>query len=130
MENKYISDLHLGYENIIPMLRPQFETIEKMNEYLIRQWNEHVAIDDEVWVCGDLSYRSKLDVGHYLKQMKGRKRLIIGNHGIKWMKNCRLDRYFESVSHMEVIKDGQGADMQVIRLHRTPAFFLLIKIFC
>ncbi len=107
MGNKYISDLHLGHANIIPMGRPQFETIEKMNEYLIRQWNEHVDVNDEVWICGDFSYRSGLDVGHYLKQMTGKKHLIIGNHDIKWMKNCRLYKYFESVSHMEVIKDGK-----------------------
>ena len=89
------------------MSRPQFECLENMNEYLIRRWNESVDTDDEVWICGDFSYRSKVDVGYYLKRLKGRKHLIIGNHDVKWMKNCRLSDYFESVNHMEVIKDGK-----------------------
>lgn len=105
--NKYVSDLHLGHENILKTARPQFECIEKMNEFLIRRWNESVNKDDEVWICGDFSYRSKVDVGHYLKQLKGHKHLIVGNHDVKWMRNCELSDYFESVNHMEVIKDGK-----------------------
>ena len=70
--NRYISDLHLGHRNIIKMSRPQFECLENMNEYLIRRWNESVDTDDEVWICGDFSYRSKVDVGYYLKRLKGR----------------------------------------------------------
>lgn len=105
MSNKYISDLHLGHENIIKTSRPQFSDVDKMDAYLIRQWNEHVQKDDEVWILGDFSYRSKRDVKEYLQQMRGHKHLIIGNHDLKWMKNAELSHFFESVSHMEVIKD-------------------------
>lgn len=36
----------MGHAKYYPMGRPQFETIEKMNEYLISQWNDHVDVND------------------------------------------------------------------------------------
>ena len=54
---KYISDLHLGHKNIISMLRTQFKDIDEMDAYLIKQWNEHVDKDDDVYILGDFSYR-------------------------------------------------------------------------
>ena len=106
--NKYTSDLHLGHENILCYgARAKFKCIEDMNTYFIERWNESVDSDDDVWICGDFSYKSKVDVGHYLKKLRGKKHLIVGNHDVKWMKNCRLSDYFESVNHMEVIKDGK-----------------------
>ncbi|MDO4554150.1 MAG: metallophosphoesterase family protein [Lachnospiraceae bacterium] len=102
--DKYTSDLHLGHKNIIKMSRTGFTSIEEMDDYIIKQWNEHVDADDDVWICGDFSYRAELGADHYLKQMKGRKHLIIGNHDTMWMQNCKLEKYFESVSHMEILK--------------------------
>lgn len=116
MTRRYISDLHLGHTNILGMgkngeltKRKMFQDISEMNEYIITQWNEHVDADDEVWIAGDLSYRSGIDVGKYLSRMAGHKHLIIGNHDVKWMKNVELSKYFESVSHMEIIKEGSRA---------------------
>lgn len=105
--NKYISDLHLGHQNILYGGRGRFECIEAMNEYLIERWNESVDTDDDIWICGDFAYRSQINVEYYLKQLKGHKHLILGNHDFKWIKNCNLSKYFESVNHMEVIKDGK-----------------------
>ena len=102
--NRYISDLHLGHGNIL-YSRPQFKNVEEMNETIINNWNECVNEKDHVWICGDFSYRSKIHVGSYLGRLKGHKHLIIGNHDIKWMKNCNLDKYFDSVQYMAVIKD-------------------------
>ena len=108
MANRYLSDLHLGHDNILKMTDrgKRFCNIDDMNAYIIREWNEHVDDSDDVWIVGDFAYRSRLAVGTYIEAMKGHKHLIIGNHDVKWMKNIRLDKYFESVSHMEVIKEG------------------------
>ena len=114
MARRYLSDLHLGHANMLLMAdcgrelvkRRQFQDISEMNEFIVRQWNEHVDPDDDVWIPGDFSYRSKIDVGKYLSRLAGHKHLIIGNHDIKWMKNIKLSQYFESVAHMDVIKEG------------------------
>lgn len=107
--NKYLSDLHLGHANILRMSkrREGFADVDEMNAYIIRRWNENVDDSDDVWIPGDFSYRSGVAVETYLNQMKGHKHLVIGNHDAKWMKNTRLSKYFDSVSNMEVIKDGK-----------------------
>lgn len=116
MANKYLSDLHLGHERMLKMAkegvngqlgkRAGFRDISEINDYIIQQWNEHVNSADDIWILGDFSYRSRIDVGKYLARLSGHKHLIIGNHDIKWMKNVDLARYFENVSHMDVIKDA------------------------
>lgn len=113
MANRYISDLHLGHNNMLRRedkelnKRKQFRDIAEMNEYIITQWNAHVNEEDHVYIVGDLSFRAKEDVGaKFLSRMKGHKHLVIGNHDAEWMKKIDLNQYFESVSHMEVIKDG------------------------
>ena len=103
---KYVSDLHLGHSKILES-RTQFQTVEEMDAYLIEQWNMHVDKDDEVWILGDLSFRAKGNVEDYLKQLAGKKHLLIGNHDTTWMKKVDLSKYFETVSHMEVIRDGK-----------------------
>lgn len=120
----FTSDLHLGHANIIDSCNRNeetcgrnFATIEEMNDFLIEKWNEKVNDDDDVYILGDLSYRSGVSVKTYLKQLKGRKHLIEGNHDYKWMKNIGdLSEFFESVSKLEVIK----IDKKLITLCHYP----------
>ena len=108
----FTSDLHLGHANIILTCGrnlegcgENFATVEEMNDFLIRKWNEKVKEDDIVYILGDLSYRSGISVKTYLKQLKGRKHLIVGNHDFQWQKNItNINDYFESVSDMKVIR--------------------------
>lgn len=109
----FTSDLHLGHKNVIEFCHrnkencgKNFETIEEMDTFLIDKWNQKVDEDDEVYILGDLSFRSSINVSNYLKQMKGRKHLIVGNHDYNWQKNIKdMSEYFESVSNMEIIKN-------------------------
>ena len=120
----FTSDLHLGHANIILTCGRNFEgcgenfaTVEEMNEFLVRKWNEKVKEDDIVYILGDLSYRSSISVKTYLKQLKGRKHLIVGNHDFQWQKNiANINDYFESVSDMKVIR----LDEKLITLCHYP----------
>ena len=111
----FTSDLHLGHANIILTCGRNLEgcgenlaTVDEMNDFLIRKWNEKVKEDDIVYILGDLSYRSSISVKTYLKQLKGRKHLIVGNHDFQWQKNiANINDYFESVSDMKVIRLGE-----------------------
>lgn len=105
--NYFTSDLHLGHRNIIRLCNRPFATIEEMDETLIRNWNAKVTNGDPVYILGDLLFRNEKPAEEYLKQLKGKKHLIIGNHDRDWVKKCNLKDFFESVNNLHFISDGK-----------------------
>lgn len=102
----FIADPHFGHENILKLCSRPFPDIDTMNETLITAWNSRVTGQDTVYILGDLFYRCA-DPESILRRLKGRKRLIIGNHDSSWMGKPGLLDYFDSVSNMVVLTDGQ-----------------------
>ena len=85
--NLYTADLHLGHENVIRFDGRPFRNAEEMDEFLIEKWNGKVKDEDVVYVAGDFCFRSGRNPVEYLKRLKGRKRLVIGNHDGSLLKN-------------------------------------------
>ncbi|WP_129045272.1 metallophosphoesterase [Companilactobacillus metriopterae] len=101
--NYFISDTHfyhdslLGQNDFAPRL---FDSVEEMNEKLIKSWNERVTDHDTVYHLGDVAMRPK----HYpteketfdmLERLNGHIILIKGNHDYRsllkyLMKNNRV----------------------------------------
>lgn len=104
----YIADAHFGHENILRMCDRPFRSIDEMNEAMIAAWNERVRGNDTVFILGDLFFRCT-DPETILCRLKGRKRLIIGNHDASWMNKVDLQRYFVSVDNFLEITDGVRA---------------------
>ena len=103
----YISDLHLGQENIIYMSHRPFSSVEEMDKTLIENWNSVVNDDDHVYILGDLIYRAP-DVEKYLKQLKGHLHLIRGNHDRCITNNNRCRKYFDSIDdYLEIVDNGE-----------------------
>lgn len=103
----FTSDQHFGHFNIIRLSRRPFLTDEEMDAALLARWNAKVKGDDTVYVLGDLFFRAAA-VEPILKELKGRKHLILGNHDGSWMNRVDLSRYFESVQALkEVNVDGR-----------------------
>lgn len=81
-----ISDTHFGQESSLKWLddegnkvRP-FDTVEEMNNTMITNWNNTVKPQDHVYHLGDVVMKKQyLEL---VKQLKGHKRLIRGNHEI------------------------------------------------
>lgn len=71
-----ISDTHFGHENIIKYCNRPFSSATEMDEYLTEMWNQTVEDGDIVYHLGDVYFSNK----SILKKLKGRKRLILGNH--------------------------------------------------
>lgn len=55
----FTSDLHLGHENVIKLCNRPFDSIEEMDEALIRNWNRKVTNGDTVYVLGDLNLQKQ-----------------------------------------------------------------------
>ena len=68
------------------MDRRGFESVEAMNEYMLRQWNRKVRKNDEVVILGDLSWGKAEETNELLDRLNGRLYLIQGNHD-RFLKN-------------------------------------------
>lgn len=108
----FASDHHLNHANIltftssvdgVSLVRPGFTDVEEMNEKIIERHNSLVKDDDKVYFLGDVGMvESKL--GPLLDRMKGKKRLILGNHDgfrmsfySKYFKKIMLERRMEGL---------------------------------
>ena len=116
----YIADTHLGHANIIKHSHRDtlygLNTLEQMDRAIIKNWNEVVGEDDEVFIVGDLIYKSKSPID-YLKQLKGHKHLIMGNHD-SFAKSPVACRYFDSIQDIKMITDN---NRQVVLFHYPMA---------
>lgn len=81
--NWYTSDLHLSHINVISYCDRPYKNVHEMNQQLIKNWNSVVQEDDTVYVLGDVSMLGKSQMEKlksFIKQLKGNKILIMGNH--------------------------------------------------
>lgn len=101
----FVSDTHFGHDNIIKFvgengsrIRP-FDSVEEMDELLVKNWNEIVRPQDRIYHLGDVVMNHK----HMpiMSRLNGKKVLIKGNHDI-----FKLDvytPYFEDIRAYKVL---------------------------
>lgn len=75
------ADLHIGHQNIIYHCRRPFKDKFEHDSTIIKNYNEVVGIDDHVYILGDVCFDG-FEVEN-LKQLKGNKHIILGNHDKK-----------------------------------------------
>lgn len=119
----FISDTHFFHLNSLKFfnadgtkLRPWEFTedgMNAMNETMVSNWNEVVCPNDLVYHLGDVTFNNKnLKI---LERLKGRKRLILGNHDVydsnfhnkyfeKIYSSHRVDKFL--LTHIPVHKDS------------------------
>lgn len=112
----FIGDPHFCHKSILyfhPLRREHFgitleelqndteSAVKKMNEMLIKEWNETIKRGDTVYILGDFSLGTKEETEKILNKLHGKKFLIVGNHD-KSLKG--LERYFEDVAQIKEAK--------------------------
>ena len=75
----YISDLHLGHNNIIRLDNRPFKNMTEMETTIINNWNSVVSDDDQVYILGDMFWNNDR-APEILDELKGSKYLVRGNH--------------------------------------------------
>lgn len=82
----YISDLHFYHERLNEHMDCRgFASVEEMNEYMIRRWNEKVKPKDEVVILGDLSMGTVKQTNELLTRLNGLLYLVMGNHDRRYL---------------------------------------------
>lgn len=102
----YTADLHLDHENMIGYCDRPFRDAKEMNEVLIRNINETISDDDDLYILGDFTLRTQRSVvTGFANALKGRVHLVVGNHdyfaGAAWAKDI-----FASVDWYKEIHDS------------------------
>ena len=95
----FTADLHFGHENIIKYCNRPFKSAGEMDAVLIKNWNNTVGPDDEVYILGDLTMGSAEDAHRYLSCLQGKKYFIRGNH------DKFLDKFEPYMDDFEWVKD-------------------------
>ena len=89
----YIADLHFGHKNIINFDKRPFNSIEEMEDALIKNWNKKVKKGDTTYILGDFHWGKEPDWIETLDKLNGNKVLIRGNHDLKQMSRKLKDKF-------------------------------------
>lgn len=104
----YTSDSHFGHENVIRYCARPFKDVDEMNRALIDRWNAKVAETDDVYVLGDFAFRCKTSPLSIIRNLNGRKHLVIGNHDHTRMKDAAaLTAFVEAEPLLEVADEDR-----------------------
>lgn len=79
------SDNHFFHKNIIKYCNRPFNSVEDMNEYMIKRWNKKVRKRDIVLHLGDFAFKHQ--DREVRRRLNGTIILIMGNHDYKSMKH-------------------------------------------
>lgn len=126
MTKYVVSDYHFQHENIIRFDGRPFRDKDEMDRVLIENWNRVVGDNDTVYILGDMFY--KIDVvraENILKQLKGKKIYIFGNHEKLLRQDKRLlSKYFVSVhDYLEVPYTYQEKTHKLVMSHYPNPMF-------
>jgi len=97
---RFIADLHFDDAEVMRYDKRPFETVEEMNSAIIKAWNSTVMPEDTVYVLGDVAdNRNGNRIKEIIRQLKGRKILVIGNHD-----KSRTDEFWRECGFAEVYR--------------------------
>jgi len=103
------ADLHFEHTNILkfnPATR-QYRDATHMTEMMVAGWNECVAVDDVVFILGDLAFCNAQRAVSILHRLNGKKILIEGNHDVKLLKDAAFcECFIEIHKYHEIESDG------------------------
>lgn len=105
----FISDLHFGHRNCLAFDNRPFNSIEENDETIIKNWNNTVGIDDDVYLLGDISWYNSTKTIEIFNNLNGHIHLIKGNHDGRLLKNRELQsRFCEITDYKELsLNDGR-----------------------
>lgn len=116
--NYYIGDCHFRHNAVLQFDKRPFATIEEMEETMIKNWNDAVKQDDNVYILGDFCWGKKGDWLQLLRKLSGNKILILGNHDLTHFPK-ELKAQFSDIKDSKEITDigVDGVERKVILYH-------------
>ncbi len=92
------SDLHLGHDREF-IYRPRgFNSIDEMNEQIVKNWNSVIDEGDDIYVLGDIMLGNNIKGIELINSLKGAIHLVRGNHDT----DTRINLYNNNVAFVEI----------------------------
>jgi calcineurin-like phosphoesterase family protein len=121
----FFSDHHFSHENILKftdsnsgeLVRPNFDNVDHMDEFMVETWNAHIKPGDIVWHGGDITFDKEKFTSKILNKLHGKLRITVGNHDDilflarlgrfeKVVETRRFDEYGFIYSHRPLHPEG------------------------
>ena len=102
--NFYISDTHFGHGNILHFDNRPFNSVEEMEEVMVKRWNAVVGKGDTVYILGDFCWKKEPEWIRILNRLNGGKVLIVGNHDLHG--SATLRKMFQDIKEYKEISDN------------------------
>lgn len=83
------SDLHFCHNKDFIYEPRGFECVEDMNETIVKNWNDLITAEDDVYILGDCMLNNNAEGMNLLESLNGRLHIITGNHDT----NMRIKLY-------------------------------------
>lgn len=96
------ADYHFGHSNIIKYCNRPYKDVDEMDKALIKNHNSVVSNNDKIFILGDFAFKNKDSISEIVKQLNGRKTLIMGNHD-RYSYRYYLDAGFDEVYSCPII---------------------------
>ena len=113
----FTADLHLGHKRINELAGRPFESVEEMNETIIKRWNQTVSKDDSVFVLGDIVMGNFKENIKLIELLNGNKYMVAGNHDRIFVGNTDYSKRRE-----EFVKAYQDVGFKIIS-DGPPCFY-------
>lgn len=86
-ETWFCSDHHFQHARLLTFtgedglfLRPEFTDIDEHDNYIVERHNDVVSATDDVWVMGDVTWKTNKRAKELIGSLNGRKHFLPGNH--------------------------------------------------
>lgn len=109
--NYYISDLHIGHENVIKFDGRPFKDTDEMFDSILTNWNNVVANKDTVYILGDFIWHKENMWYDIVRQFKGNKVLIRGNHDPRQFSQTTKGLFADIKDYLEIKDNGKRVIM-------------------
>lgn len=101
------ADTHFNHNNILHLCNRPFKDIEDMNNTLVRNINNKINKNDDLYILGDFMFsRDIRDYRKMLKRLNGKIHIVLGNHDNKqFFTQLKNEKLVEEVRESLFIKD-------------------------
>ena len=117
----FTSDLHFWHKNICKYCNRPYQSVEEMNEQIVKNWNSFIKEDDVVFLLGDIGFCGIEKLRPLMSQLNGKIYLIQGNHDsdkvvAKLYEEDLIEDYFKMLE-VTIVGDEECPNQQLTLCH-------------